>query len=336
MPRLTRSPPRFALALLCAALLAIPLAAAAQEKYPEKPIRFIVAWPPGGGTDGVARVVANLLSQRIKHPVVVENKSGASGQVGTEYVARSAPDGYTLQYTVADSHSINPHVFKGVRYDALKDFTPVAVVGGMPNALAVHPNVPAKTVSEFVKIARENPGKYTYASWGIGSGGHIRMESFDAFTKVELLHVPFQGSGPGFAAVLGGQVDAMMVPLGMAVEHHKAGKVRILAVDTPQRAPEVSEVPTFQEQDVPLSFSFWQGVLAPAKTPDHIVEFLNREINAALAEPQAKEQLARVGLVLGKPGVNGFAGSPVEVRKFMEVEYDRWGKVIRDAKISVE
>jgi len=324
------------LALIFVSLLAgFPTVSVAQQ-YPDKPIRMIVAWPPGGGTDNVARVVAKLLSEEIKHPVVIENKSGASGQVGTEYVARAEPDGYTLQYTVADSHSINPHVFKDVRYDALHDFIPVAVVGGMPNALAVNPNVPAKTVAEFIKIAKANPGKYSYSSWGIGSGGQIRMESFESYAGIQLLHVPFQGSGPGFTAVLAGQVDAMMVPLGMAAAHHKAGKVRILAVDTHDRDPGVPDVPTFREQGIPLSFTFWQGVLAPAHTPQPIINYLNREINATLATPHAKEALSKVGLVLGTPGVNGFGGSPEDVRKYFDSEYVRWGKVIRDAKIAVQ
>jgi tripartite-type tricarboxylate transporter receptor subunit TctC len=317
-------------------LLALAPGFTAAQQYPDKPIRFIVAWPPGGGTDGVARVVAKLFSDRIKHAVVVENRAGASGQVGTEYVARSVPDGYTLQYTVADSHSINPHVFSKVRYDAKHDFIPVAVVGGMPNALVVNTGVPAGSVSEFIRIAKENPGKYTYSSWGMGSGGQIRMEAFKSYAHIDLLHIPFQGSGPGFTAVLAGQVDSMMVPLGMAEQQHKAGKVKILAVDTPQRTPGLPDVPTFLEQNIHLTFSFWQGVLAPAKTPEPIINFLNREINAALSEPQAREALLKVGLVIGTPGVNGFGGSPVEVREFLDSEYDRWGKTIKDAKIIVE
>lgn len=306
------------------------------QTYPDKPIKMIVAWPPGGGTDTVARIVAKHLSERLKQPVVIENKSGASGQVGTEYAARAVPDGYTLQYTVADSHSINPHVFAKIRYDALKDFTPVAMTGGMPNALAVSVKVPANNIAEFNKLAKETPGKLTFSSWGMGSGGHIRMESFKSFTGVDLLHVPFQGSGPGFAAVLGGQVDAMMVPLGMAESNYRAGKVKILAVDTPQRVPGLPEVATFAEQGVPLSFSFWQGVMAPAKVPESIINLLNKEVNATVMDPQVRQELLKVGLVAGTPGVNGVGVSPPEVRKFFETEYVRWGKTIQDAHIKIE
>ncbi len=322
-----------------AAILGMALAAASLQsvaQYPDKPIKMIVAWPPGGGTDGVARIVAKHLSERLKQPVVIENRSGASGQVGTEYVAKAPPDGYTLQYTVADSHSINPHVFPKIRYDASKEFTPIAVVGGMPNALMVSNNVPAGTLQEFIKMAKDKPGRFSYSSWGMGSGGHIRMESFKSHMGIDLLHVPFQGSGPGFAAVLGGQVDAMMVPLGLAESNYRAGKVKLLAVDTPQRYPTVPDVPTLAEMGIPLTFAFWQGVLAPAKVPDNIVNFLNREMNATLMDPQVRQELLKVGLVPGNPGVNGFGGTPQEVRQFLDSEYTRWGKTIQDAKIKVE
>lgn len=316
------------------ALAAMSFPSAAQ--YPDKPIRMIVAWPPGGGTDSVARIVARHLSERLKQPVVIENRSGASGQVGTEYVAKAVPDGYTLQYTVADSHSINPHVFPKIRYDAAKEFTPIAVVGGMPNALMVSTKVTANTLPEFVKMAKDNPGKFTYSSWGMGSGGHIRMESFKSYMGIDLLHVPFQGSGPGFAAVLGGQVDSMMVPVGLAESNYKAGKVKLLAVDTAQRMPGLPDVPTLAEMGIPLTFAFWQGVLAPARTPEPIVNYLNREMNATLMEPQVRQELLKVGLVPGNPGVNGFGGTPQDVRQFLDSEYVRWGKTIQDAKIKVE
>lgn len=326
---------KFAVALAGGVVLAAACLDAAAQ-YPDKPIKMIVAWPPGGGTDGVARIVAKHMSERLKQPVVIENRSGASGQVGTEFVAKAPPDGYTLQYTVADSHSINPHVFPKIRYDAQKDFTPIAVVGGMPNALMVSNNVPAGTLPEFIKMAKDKPGKFTYSSWGMGSGGHIRMESFKSFMGIDLLHVPFQGSGPGFAAVLGGQVDAMMVPLGLAESNYKAGKVKLLAVDTPQRYPSVPDVPTLAELGIPLTFAFWQGVLAPAKVPENIVSYLNREVNATLMEPAVRQELLKVGLVPGNPGVNGFGGTPQEVRQFLDSEYVRWGKTIQEAKIKVE
>jgi tripartite-type tricarboxylate transporter receptor subunit TctC len=313
-------------------LAAITFAAPAHAEYPDKPIKMIVAWPAGGGTDSVARIIARHLGDRLKQQVIVENRSGASGQVGTEYVARAAPDGYTIQYTVADSHSINPHVFPHVRYDALKDFRPVALVGSMPNALVVSTKVPANNVQEFVKLAKEQPGKLTYSSWGIGSGGHIRTEAFDDLTGIKMLHVPFQGSGPAFQAVVAGQIDVAMVPLGLAASNAKAGKVKILGVDTLQRVPDAPDVPTFTEQGVPLTLAFWQGILVPAKTPDEVVVRLHDEMKAVLADPQAQAELRRVGVTIGGAGISSIK----DLDAYMKKEYERWGRVIKAAHISAE
>ncbi len=321
----------FAIAGACALGL-VTGPALAQQTYPDRPIKMIVAWPAGGGTDSVARIVARHLGERLKQPVVVENRSGASGMVGTEFVARAAPDGYTIQYTVADSHSINPHVFPNVRYDALKEFTPVTMVGSMPNALIVNPKVPAKTIDEFIKLARENPDKYTYGSWGIGSGGHIRMEAFNKFANIRTTHVPFQGSAPALLAVVAGHVDAMMAPYGLAEQNWRAGQVRILGVDTPNRMERAPEAATFAEQGVPLDFSFWQGVLVPARTPEPIVARLNQEMRAVLDDPGARAELSKVGVMVGSLGVTASKDS----KAYFESEYERWGKVIREAKITAQ
>ena len=321
---------KFLLASACGlATLAGPAHA---QSWPERPIKMVVAWPAGGGTDSVARIVAKHLGDRLKQPVVVENRAGASGNIGTEYVARAEPDGYTIQYTVADSHSINPHVFSAVRYNALTDFTPVSLVGSMPNALIVNPKLPVNTVAQFIEYAKANPGKITYGSWGIGSGGHIRMESFNSTTGIQTLHVPYQGSGPALAAVIAGQVDAMMSPYGLAEANWRAGKLRMLAIDTSQRMDEAQGLPTFAEQGVPVSFSFWQGILVPAKTPAAIVDRINREMNVILADPGVRAELTKVGVTVGAMGVTTVKDS----RAYFESEYTRWGKVIRDAKITAQ
>ncbi len=314
------------------AMVATSLLPSHAQTYPDRPIRMVVAWPAGGGTDSVARIVARYLGDRLGQSVVVENRSGASGMIGTEYVARAEPDGYTIQYTVADSHSINPHVFSNVRYDALSDFTPVAMVGSMPNALIVNPKVPTNTLSEFIQAAKEKPERFTYGSWGVGSGGHIRMESFNSFAGIKTLHVPYQGSAQALQAVMSGQVDAMMAPYGLAEANWKAGKVRMLAVDTATRMEGAPSLPTFQEQGVPLSFSFWQGILVPARTPPHVINRLNQDMTAILASPQARADLAKVGVTVGTMGVTAIK----DTRVYFESEYARWGKVIKDAKITAQ
>lgn len=264
--------------------------------------------------------------------MIIENRFGASGMIGTQYVARAVPDGYTIQYTVADSHSVNPHVFQKIPYDALKDFTPVALVGSMPNVLAVSTKIPSKSLKEFIELAKLKPSKFTYASWGVGSGAHIRTEAFKEATGTELLHVPFQGSGPAFAAVIGGQIDLMMVPLSMAYAHVKSGKIRILGIDTLQRVAAAPEIPTFTEQGVPLTLAFWQGVLAPANTPDPVIKLLNSEINAMLDDPQAHEAITMAGVIIGSAGISSIS----DINQYMKSEYDRWGKVIKSAHITAE
>jgi tripartite-type tricarboxylate transporter receptor subunit TctC len=306
--------------------------AASSTSWPTAPIRMIVAWPAGGGTDSAARVVARYLSDRLHQSVIVENRGGASGMVGTEYVARAKPDGYTIQYTVADSHSIDPHVFTDARYNALKDFTPVAMVGSMPNALVVNPKIPASTVAEFVTYAKAHPGKLTYSSWGVGSGGHIRMEAFDRQTGVKMLHVPYQGSGPALAAVLSGTVDAMMVPLGLAESNVEAGKLRALGIDTPWRVEESKDIPTFTEQGVPLVLTFWQGILVPAGTPQPIVDKLNKAAVSIIEDPQAKADLLKIGVVVGTAGVTSLP----DTRKYFDAEYKRWGDLIKEAGITAQ
>jgi len=301
-------------------------------EYPDKPIKMIVPYPAGGGTDNVARVFAKYLSDRIKQPITVENRGGASGMVGTEFVARAAPDGYTMEYTVGDTHSVIPHLFPKVRYDPLKDFVPVVVVGSMPNALVVNTSkVSATSLSEFIQTAKANPGKYSYSTWGVGSGAHIRTEAFNEKTDLKMLHVPYQGSGPSFAAVLGGQVDVTMVPLSMATGHEKGGAVRILGVDTTSRVSDSPDVPTFTEQGVPITLAFWQGILLPAKTPMPIINYLNREANAVLNDPEARASLIKAGVI---PRANGM--SVKELDTYMQNEFNRWGQVIKTTNIKVD
>ncbi|MDO9403993.1 MAG: tripartite tricarboxylate transporter substrate binding protein [Polaromonas sp.] len=312
---------------LCAPVALIRNATAAA--YPERPLKMVVTYPAGGSTDVIARAVAVRLGERIGQPVLIDNRGGASGMLGSEWVARAPQDGYTLMMAVADTHSINPHVYAGIRYDARRHFTPVGLVGYVSYALIVSPGVAATTVPEFVALARSQPGKLTFASWGVGSSGQVAMELLKAHAKIDLLHVPFQGAAPAIAAVMSGQVDAMMVPLTLADPNHRAGKVRLLGVAAPRRFEGSPDTPTFAEQGLPLTAGVWLGVLGPAGLPATVVARLNRELNAALAEPALRETLVRNGLEAMPRTADAF-------RSFMRTEYERWGAVVRGAAIRAE
>lgn len=310
-------------------LALVSLTGIAAAEFPDHPIKMVVAYPPGGATDVTARAVAQRLGDRLKQPVVVENRPGAAGMIGTDYVAKSAPDGYTLIFTAADTHSINPHVYPKIAYDSRKDFTPIAQVGALPMALIVNPQVQAKNVAEFIALARKNPGKMTYASFGLGSSSQVAMEMLKIEAKIDLLHVPFQGAAPAVTAIMGGQVDAMMVPLTLAVPNDAAGKVRLLGVATPARYAGAPNAPTFAEQGVKLSSAPWVGILSPAKVPADIVEKLNRELNAALQDPQVRDTLM-------KNGLDPATSSQPAFKTLLDREYDRWGATIKEANIHVD
>jgi len=306
------------------------------QEYPTKPVKLIVPYAAGGTTDVGARILGMQLEKYFGKGFVVENKPGASARLGAAFVVQSPPDGYTLIWTVADPFAIIPHIFKDVPYDALKDIVPVAMVGSTPMSLVINPKVPANSLAEFIKLAKAKPGSLTYGSWGVGSGAHIRTEAFKAAADVDLLHVPFQGSGPAFNALLGGHIDVMIVGAGLAAESHNAGKVKMLAVDTKERYPDVPGVPTFAEQGLPLDLTFWNGVLAPAKTPVPVLEMLNKAINQVIREPEFQKAATAAGLVVNAAGTGGTGVSLNEVKIFYDAEYKRWSDVIRKANISVE
>lgn len=315
-----------ATAVMTAVLVTAPIFAA---DYPNHPIKMVVTYPAGGSTDVIARAVAVRLGERLKQPIVIDNRGGASGMLGTESVARSRGDGYTLMMAVADTHSINPHVYPSIRYDARKDFTPVGLVGYVSYALIVSPGVKATTLPQFVALAKASPGKMTFASWGIGSSSQVAVEMLKADAKIDLLHVPFQGAAPAISAVMSGQVDAMMVPLTLADPNHKAGKVRILGVAAPKRFAGSPDTPTFAEQGMPLTAGVWLGILGPANMPPEAVALLNRELNMVLKDPALKETLIKNGL---EPQPE----TPQAFQTLMNSEYDRWGSTIRNASIKAE
>lgn len=311
------------------ACLALPSAAFGQDAWPSKAITIIVPFTPGTGIDVLARTLGTKLSQRLGQPVIVENKAGASGNIGTEAAARAAPDGHTLLMTV-NTFVMNASMSKNVPYDPVKSFVPVAPTALGALTFAVNPSVPAKTLSEAVKLFKDNPGKYSYASPGNGTPQHLAMELLKLNTGADLLHVPYKGSAGAITDLLGGQVQAMILPVHSALAHAKAGKLRLLAVAQDKRVPHAPEVPTFAEQDVTHSnVDLWYGMLAPAGTPTAVVMRLNSEINQILAMPDVSDTLDKQGLV-------PTPGKPEALGALVKNDLARWADVIKRANISAD
>lgn len=322
---------RTALAGIAAALTgAIPLQALAQSgPYPNRPVRIIMPWAAGGGGDVLVRAMTGALSQRLGQPVVVENRPGAIGTIGSLAAARSPADGYTIVYGTADSHSIAPNILKTSPYDSKKEFTAVAPIGFTPLTLIVHASHPAKTFAQFLQMARQSKEPMTYGSWGQGSSGQITMEALKQKAKIDLLHVPYNGTAPLMQAGLSNQVNCAIVPVLVADQHVRAGTVRMLAITARERLAAFPDVPLMKEVGVEIDMGPWLGFLAPAGTPADVVEKLNAAITASIAEPQVAEVMKKMTMVIDKM-------SPSAYQKFVQSEYDRWGSYIRTAGISME
>jgi len=300
-------------------------------QYPNKPIKMIVPYPPGGATDVIGRVLAQRLSTALGQQVVVDNRGGAGGNIGADAVAKSAPDGYTLLMGALTSHSIMATLEKdSIRYNLEKDLIPVAVVGSVPLVWVVHPSVPVKDMKEFVAYAKANPGKLTYASSGAGAPQRMCAELFRGMTKADMIHVPYKGSGPAMSDLVGGQVLTMCETVPASMQLVKAGKLRALAVTTPTRISMLPEVPTTAEQGMPgYEVSSMFGVLVPAGTPRPIVERLNAELAKILATPEAQEQLLQ-------QGAYAVQTTPDQAMTRVRQEIAMWAKVIREANIKAD
>lgn len=303
---------------------------AARAEWPEKPIRVVVPWPAGGGSDVVARAISVQLGEQLKQPVVIDNRPGANGGIGSASVARAPADGYTLVWVTADTHAMNPHVYPKLGYDPRTDFAAVGIVGYFPYALIVNSAFPANSVSEFVAQAKQRPGKVTFASWGVGGSAHVAMEMFRSQGGFEVLHVPYTGAAPALAAVAGGQVDSMILPMSVATPQAAGGKVKILGLASPKRFAAAPDLKTFAEQGVPIDAGTWVGLMAPANTPDDVIQRLNRAVIAVVENPQVREQLIRMNVDPAPPQ------TAAQFRTFVASEYDRWGKTIRGANIRAE
>src|SRR5258706_5629650 len=313
------------------ALAALALSAAVYAQvYPAKPIRMIVAYLPGGGTDIVGRMLAQKLSESLGQSVVVENRGGASGNIGTELAARAAPDGYTMLMGNVAPNAINVSLFKDLPFDPVADFAPVSLVASTPNILVVHPSTPARTVKEVIALASANPGTLNFASAGVGSSSHLAGELFRILAGADIVHVPYKGAGPAMVDVLSGQVQLYFATMPAAMPHVKAGKLAPVAVTSARRSPALPDLPTVAESGVPGDeASTWDGVLAPAHTPSAVVARLHGDIAKILGDAALHPRLADQGFDLAR-------SCPEEFVHDIKSEILKWGKVIRDAGIRPE
>jgi tripartite-type tricarboxylate transporter receptor subunit TctC len=309
-------------------LVFLALAANALAQYPAKPVTTVVGFEPGGGTDTTARIVAPVLGELLGQQVVVENRAGAGGNIAVDYVAKAAPDGYTLVLANVGALAVNPHILR-TPYDPLKDLLPVTMAAVFANVLVVQPTLPVKSVQDFVKLARQKPGM-TYASSGIGGAGHLAGELLKGMAKIDITHVPYKGGGPAMQGFLGAQVDSFFATPISSISQIRSGRARAIATTGSKRAALMPDVPTVAESGFPGYEALnWYGYLAPAKTPKEIVDRLSRDIGRALANPQ-------VVAALNKTGVEPLAMSPEEFGRYIEREYHTWGKVVKEAHIKAE
>ena len=315
------------LAMGAAALPAISSIARAQT-YPARPVRWIVAYPPGGVGDILARVIGQRLSERLGQSFVIENRPGAGSNIATEAVVNAPADGYTL-LLVAPAHAVNATLYEKLNYNFIRDIAPVASFTREPNVMVVNPTLPAKSVPEFIAYAKANPGRINMASSGNGTSVHVAGELFKMMTGVGMQHVPYRGAAPAITDLLSGQVQVMFASMPSAIEYVRTGKLRALAVTTAARSPALPEIPTMGDFVAGFEASSVYGVGVPQNTPTAIVEKLNTEINAILADSKAKARLAELGGTV-------LPGSPAEFGKLIAEETEKWGKVIRTANIKPE
>jgi tripartite-type tricarboxylate transporter receptor subunit TctC len=325
------SPSRVGAALLAVSVGLTPAAALAQgaDAYPSKPIRFILPFPPGGGTDILGRLLAERLAAQLGQPVVIENRGGAGGNVGAEAAARSAPDGYTI-VLVAPSLAISPSLYKKLAYDPVKDFAPISLVATVPNVMVTNPSVPASTLSEFIAVAKKKPGAMNFGSGGNGTSNHLAGELFNIVAGVRLVHVPYKGVNLAMNDVMSGEVHLVVIGIPAAAPHIKAGKLRALAVIDSKRAAALPDVPTVSEAGLPdFEVTTWYGVLAPAGTAHPIVTRLNAEIVKVM---QSAEMKARLAAMATEPVTSTPEGFADLIRR----EIEKWAKVVRAAGLKAE
>ena len=318
------------LAFCVVAVIAIAFVVAQAQDYPTKLIRIVVPFPAGGATDILARAAAQKMTEAWGQSVVVDNRPGAGGNIGSELVAKAAPDGYTLEMGTVGTHAINASLYAKMPYDHVKDFAPVILVAGVPNVLVVNPSLPVNSVQELIAYAKANPGKLNFASSGSGTSIHLSGELFKVMAGVQMTHIPYKGSAPALQDLIGGQVQFMFDNLPPSLPQIKAGKLRALAVTSATRAPALPDTPTIAESGLPgYEASSWFGVLAPAGTSPAIIAKLNAQIAAWLATPEAREKMLALG-------ANAAGGSPEDFAKHIAAETAKWQKVVKESGAKVD
>ena len=328
---MNRFAPLLRAGLLAAAALSTSLASQAQtpSDYPTKPIKLIVPYPPGGGTDVIARVVQERFQALLGQPVVIENKGGAAGSIGTETAAKAAPDGYTVLFTLS-SHTINPSIYPKLPFDTAKDFEPVGMVASLPQILVANMQFAPNTVAEVVALAKAKPGTLSFASVGNGSPGHLAGELLKLRSGTQMTHIPYRGGGPAVTDVMGGQVPLLWVSIPAAAQFVKAGKLKALAVSTTKRSAAFPEVPTMQEAGIAdFDVDSWYAMFVPAKTPKSAIDKLNKVINTVVREPEIRDKLLA-------QGSEGAGGPPEALGKIVDTELVRWAKLAKEASIKVD
>lgn len=303
--------------------------ASAQAAWPEKAIKIIVPWAPGGSTDILARTVAEKLTHSLGQPVVVDNKPGASGNIGSEIVARAKPDGYTLLFGSMSTHAINPALDTNMRFKGVEDFTPLALLAYVTNTMVVHPSVPAANLREFIAYAKANPGKVTYASAGTGSTNHLSAALLEKMAGIQMLHVPYKGGAPAVLDLVGGQVMLFFTAGTQSLPHVKAGKLRLLAVTESHRSALLKDVPTVAETIPGYEMAVWYGAFGPAGLPPEITHRLNAEINRIMALPDVHEKMEAIG-------VESANETPERFAAILRADAEKWGRLVKELNIKAE
>ncbi len=314
---------------VCAASIALVSAHALAQAYPTKPVRMISPSGAGGPVDVICRLVAQGLTDVLKQQVVVENRVGAAGLIGTEFVSKAAPDGYTLLFGFSGPLAIVPNLNPNTPYDPVADLAPVSQVAAAPYVLLVHPSVPAKTVKELVALAKSRPGKMNFGSGGVGVGIHMASELFSHIAGIRMVHVPYKGAAPAMTAVIAGEVDLMFNGIPPTLPHIKAGRVRVIAIGSAKRTDLLPGVPTVQESGVDFATEGWYGVVAPKGTPQPVIDTLHKALVQAMGSAEMKANMAKMA-------VETSATTPAEFGKFIRSENQRWGQVIKAAGIKMK